>query len=117
MYMGGMHVTPLPMKQPSRMLDPPGTMRTPSPRVRRAAPGKSTCRTSGWRTGSIDISTIEPMRKPSRMPFLTQAFTRQPVFEEASGSAERIAPAFRASLNRSKRPKVSFSVRRRFFVE
>src|SRR5580698_4548030 len=27
---GGMHVTPLPTKQPSRMLDPPGTMRTPS---------------------------------------------------------------------------------------
>src|SRR5271156_5330438 len=29
MNMGGMHVTPLPTKQPSRMLDPPGTMRTP----------------------------------------------------------------------------------------
>ena len=29
MYIGGMHVTLLPMKQPSRMLEPPGTMRTP----------------------------------------------------------------------------------------
>ena len=27
--MGGMQVTPVPMKQPSRTLEPPGTMRTP----------------------------------------------------------------------------------------
>src|SRR5205823_2009821 len=29
MYMGGMQVTPLPTKHPSRMLDPPGTILTP----------------------------------------------------------------------------------------
>src|SRR5229473_4258539 len=28
-YMGGMQVTPLPTKQPSRMLEPPGTIRIP----------------------------------------------------------------------------------------
>ena len=33
------------------------------------------------------------------MPFFTQAFTRQPVFADASGSAARISPAFSASLN------------------
>src|SRR5579863_6966536 len=33
MYIGGMQVTPLPMWQPSRMLDPPGTIRTPDSTV------------------------------------------------------------------------------------
>ena len=32
-----------------------------------------------------------PIRNPSRMPFFTQAFTRQPVGEPASGSAARTA--------------------------
>ncbi len=31
MYIGGMQTTPRPRKTPSRTLDPPGTMRTPSP--------------------------------------------------------------------------------------
>ena len=31
------------------------------------------------------------MRKPSRIPFFTQAFTRHPVFVDASGSAARIS--------------------------
>ena len=43
MYIGGMQVTPLPMKQPSRILDPPGTMRTPLAGV-------------NWRTGNVDLS-------------------------------------------------------------
>src|ERR1700753_871118 len=38
-----------------------------------------------------------PRRKPSRMPCLTQALTRQPVGCDASGSAERRVPASRAS--------------------
>ena len=51
--------------------------------------------------------TTAPMRKPSRIPFFTQAFTRQPVCAEASGSAARICPAFRACLNRAKSSKCS----------
>src|SRR2546425_2590800 len=48
-----------------------------------------------------------PMRKPSRMPFLTQALARQPVLEDESGSAARISPRFSASLNSRKRRKCS----------
>ena len=60
------------------MLDPPGTMRTPLCAV------KLLHRVGGLieerlARGSTDISTMPPMRKPSRMPFFTQAFTRQPV--------------------------------------
>ena len=65
-------------------------------RRRTGAPGTWTCRRNGCRSGSIDISTIEPIRKPTRMPFLTQPFTRQPLGSAASGSAARIAPAFSA---------------------
>ena len=39
------------------------------------------------------------MRKPSRIPFFTQALTRQPLALEASGSAERMRPSFNAVLN------------------
>ena len=35
MYIGGMQITPLATKAPSRTLDPPGTIRTPA-----AAPGR-----------------------------------------------------------------------------
>ena len=38
------------------------------------------CRTRAGASALIDMSTIAPMRKPSRMPFFTQAFTRHPVF-------------------------------------
>ena len=38
MNIGGMQVTPLPTKQPSRMLEPPGTIRTPLSEVI-ASPG------------------------------------------------------------------------------
>ena len=31
-YIGGMHTTLLAMNAPSRIVDPPGTMRTPAPR-------------------------------------------------------------------------------------
>ena len=43
--------------------------------------------------------TMEPMRKPRRIPFFTQALVRQPVGEAGSGSAARIVPRFRDSLN------------------
>ena len=99
MNIGGMQVTPLPMKQPSRMLDPPGTMRTPLASV------KSLHRIGGLvekrlpRRRRTDMSTMAPMRNPSRMPFFTQPFTRQPPGDAASGSAARTVPAFSASLN------------------
>src|ERR1017187_7104702 len=57
------------------MLDPPGTMRTPLWGVN-CFTGKVELSKKGWRVASIDISTTPPMRKPSRMPFLTQPFTR-----------------------------------------
>jgi hypothetical protein len=47
----------------------------------------------------MDMSTVTPMRKPIKMPFFTQAFTRHPVLVEGSGSAARISPAFSACLN------------------
>src|SRR5262245_49569047 len=51
------------------------------------------------------MSTIPPKRKPSRMPFFTQAFRRQPVGKAGSASAARIWPAFSAALNRAKSSK------------
>src|SRR5260370_41332897 len=45
------------------------------------------------------MGTIAPIRKPSRMPFLTQPFTRQPLGEAVSGSAARMLPSFSPSLN------------------
>src|SRR5271154_3898336 len=47
----------------------------------------------------MDMSVTAPMRNPSRMPFFTQALTRQPDGDFSSGSAARTSPAFRASLN------------------
>src|SRR5579885_348624 len=49
-YMGGMQVTPLPTKHPSRMLDPPGTIRTPLSGVRRFT-GQVALSNIGWRMG------------------------------------------------------------------
>ena len=98
MYIGGMQVTPLPTKQPSRMLEPPGTMRTPLSTVKRFT-GYVDLSKKGCRVGSIDISTTAPMRNPSRMPFLTQPFTRQPLLARASGSAARTEPLLSAALN------------------
>src|SRR6266478_8373989 len=50
----------------------------------------------------MDISTALPMRKPSKIPFFTQALTRQPVSDAGSGSAARTSPRFRAPLKDSK---------------
>src|SRR5579884_2440239 len=55
----------------------------------------------------MDMSTMTPIRNPSKMPFLTQVFTRHPVADEGSGSAARIKPWFRACLNPSKTRKSS----------
>src|ERR1039458_4749768 len=39
------------------------------------------------------MSTLMPIRKPTRMPFFTHALTRQPVADAGSGSAARILPS------------------------
>src|ERR1700733_10473023 len=117
--MGGIHTTPRPMKLPSRMLEPPGTMRMPSP-TPNARSGyvdlsmKRCCVTpvtapsaDSLADRSADMSTIEPMRKPSKIPFFTQPFTRHPVFAAGSGSAARTSPRFSASLNSPNRRKCS----------
>src|SRR6185295_6212869 len=62
---------------------------------------------NGWRVESMDISTTAPIRKPSRIPFLTQPLTRQPLLAAVSGSAARIAPVFSASLKRPNNRKCS----------
>src|ERR1700691_4448051 len=46
----------------------------------------------------MDMSAMAPMRKPSRMPFFTQALTRHPEGDFSSGWAARSSPAFSASL-------------------
>src|ERR1041385_7005851 len=48
------------------------------------------------------MSTFVPMRKPSRMPFFTHKFTRQPVGLAASGSAARTRPSLSAVWNVAK---------------
>src|ERR1039458_1089289 len=50
------------------------------------------------------MSTLMPMRKPTRMPFLTQALTRQPVAVAGSGSAARLLPSAGAVRNAPKTP-------------
>src|ERR1039458_5627274 len=50
------------------------------------------------------MSTLMPMRKPTRMPFLTQALTRQPVAVAGSGSAARMRPAVSAMRKAAKPP-------------
>ena len=58
------------------------------------------------------MSTIAPMRKPTRIPFFTQALVRHPVGCEASGSAERMRPAFSSSLNAREKRAVVVGVAR-----
>ena len=70
---------------------------------------------NGWRAGSMDMSTTAPMRNPSRMPFFTQAFTRQPLCADASGSAARIAPAFSACFEALEQREMFVGVRARVF--
>src|SRR5437879_8937823 len=66
------------------MLEPPGTMRTPS-EAAKARTGYVDLSKNGCFAASMDMSAIAPIRKPSRIPFFTQAFARQPDFVEESG--------------------------------
>src|ERR1039457_2642722 len=101
MYMGGMQVTFWPRYAPSRALLPPGTMRMPF---------SGPMRCMGWvflsrkLSAPTDMSILMPMRKPTRMPFLTQALTRQPVAAAGSGSAARMRPAVSAMRKAAKTP-------------
>src|SRR4029079_1640780 len=110
MYIGGTQITPLPMYAPSRMDEPPGTTRTPiltSIFLR----GSVSLSAKKWLqltlppSGGEDRSTRRPHRNPSRMPFLIQVFTRQPVDVDGSGSADRTCPeesSFRSVANTSR---------------
>src|ERR1035438_236445 len=97
--MDRMQVTFWPRYAPSRTLLPPGTMRMPFSGPMRCIGYVSLSRKLSVPT---DISVLTPMRNPSRMPFLTQALTRQPVAAAASGSAARTMPALRAARNFTK---------------
>src|SRR4051794_6059128 len=98
MYMGGMQVTPRPTKQPSRMLEPPGTIRTPS-LPSNCFTGYAALSNHGCLAVSMDQSTTIDIRNPRRIPFFTQGLTRQPVRADESGSAARISPEFSFCLN------------------
>src|SRR3954454_1490178 len=68
MYIGGMQVTPLPMKQPSRILEPPGTIRDPdSGPIFRT--GQVALSNNGSLVGSGDMFTTVPIRNPTSIPF------------------------------------------------
>src|ERR1035441_3778558 len=101
MYMGGMQVTFWPRYAPSWTLLPPGTMRMPFS-------GPMRCMgyvfLSRKLSAPTDMSTLMPMRKPTRMPFLTHALTRQPVAVAGSGSAARMRPAVSAMRKAAKTP-------------
>src|SRR5579883_1494507 len=97
-----MQMTPRAMCEASRMLEPPGTMRTPSAEEK-VWTGYVDLSKKGSFAASRDISTMEPMRKPRRIPFLTQALTRQTVGEEGSGSAARMVPSFKPCWKEAKR--------------
>src|SRR5450432_358962 len=103
---GGMQITPRARCAASRMLDPPGTMRTPSC-SENACIGYAALSKNGCLPAPPDISTTSLIRKPSRIPFFTQAFTRQPVGEDASGSAARCSPRLSAPLNAANNAKCS----------
>src|ERR1700752_5090475 len=57
------------------------------------------------------MSTMAPMRKPTRMPFFTHAFVRQPGECDASGSAERMRPELSSPLNERKSARSSSEYR------
>src|SRR5919107_1075304 len=73
-----MQTTPAARYAPSRTLEPPGTMRTPS----------------------MMVVGRTPSRKPTRMPLLTHELTRHT--PSSSRSAARTSPRLSACLNASK---------------
>src|ERR1051326_126029 len=93
-YDGGMMTTPAPMNDPSRTELPPGTIRTPPAPLNRFKPRVSLSRNVN--PLSEGISAICPTRNASRIPFLTQVFTRQ---LPAETSAARALPRFNISLS------------------
>src|SRR5436853_6462008 len=105
MYIGGMQVTPRPTKQPSLILEPPGTILIPA-----SAPicfsGYVDLSKKGKLPPSV-MSTMPPIRKPRRIPFFTQLFTRQPDDCAESGSAARTAPVLRRYRNEEKMARCS----------
>ena len=68
MYIGGMQVTPRPTKQPSRMLEPPGTMRTPLLRRELLAPGKWTYRKTAAASHRSTCRRCRPCETPAGCP-------------------------------------------------
>src|SRR3982074_1439327 len=97
MNIGGIQITCLPTEQPSRIIEPPGTIRTLEA-ASNLFTGNVDLSKKGWRDTSIDISTIVPIRNPTRIPFFTQVLTRHPERADRSGSAARASPEFKEFL-------------------
>src|SRR5438045_3127234 len=97
-YIGGMHTTPGARYAPSRTLEPPGTMRTPSATVVGRTGYVSLSKKR--KLACADISASAPIRKPARMPRLTQGLTLHT--PDGSRSAARTSPRLSACLNDSK---------------
>src|SRR5258705_6005461 len=106
MYIGGMQMTPGARYAPSRMADPPGTTRTPLAGSIRFI-GSVSLSKKDHRPFATPMSTTSPKRNPSRMPCYTQTLTRQPVGDDASGSAERTVPSDSSSRRRRKASRAS----------
>src|SRR5947209_1772040 len=97
-YIGGMHTTPGARYAPSRTLEPPGTMRTPSITVVGRTGYVSLSKKRS--VACADMSASAPMRKPTSMPRLTQELTLHA--PDVSRSAARTSPRLSACLNDSK---------------
>src|SRR6266850_1464008 len=106
MYIGGMQMTPGARYAPSRMADPPGTTRTPLAGSIRFI-GSVSLSKKDQRPFATPMSTTSPKRNPSRMPCFTQTLTRQPVGDDASGSAERTVPSESSSRRRRNASRAS----------
>src|SRR5215813_7609785 len=95
---GGIQTTPGATYAPSRIVEPPGTMRTFSLIVVGRAGYVSLSK--NLKLSPVDMSVNAPMRKPSSSPCFTHEWTSHS--PRAFLSAARIAPRFSASLNSSK---------------
>ena len=111
-YIGGMQMTPRARYAPSRIVEPPGTMRMPDCAPARNFLTGSVSLSKNCQTRSTwvsDMSTTSPNLKPRRIPCFTQVLTRQPIGLDASGSAARTSPADNASRSF---PKTTRAARR-----
>src|ERR1044072_5546105 len=93
-----MQTTPVARYAPSRTLEPPGTMRTPSMMFVGRTGYVSLSKKRSEACALMSEST--PIRKPTRMPLLTQELTRQR--PSSPRSAARTSPRLSACLNDSK---------------